>query len=287
MNSVYSIPKRNDNMHDYEDIPLRDFNQPQQNQPQQIQPQQIQRIEHEETKKSIEWKWKTATYCLGPSFLVSLIIAAIFIPLFIIEKNKSPGITKTGTVSTIITTTTSIPGKASTSTQTLSAVTHTLPPMTQTTIQTQTEVSHITTEITKTSALTITDTTSITVTPTKDPHDGKRCNNKQLYGGQELHDINSDYDLLLVDAVQEAVDNGMDIGDAQVLEVAEKSVFLCSGSHSIELVEACESGFEHNGDNVSCNSGGSYPIPSPTQTATETMTASMSTRRRIIRASGS
>lgn len=270
-------------MHDYENIPLRDFNQPQQN-----QPYQMQRIEHEETKKK-SIKWKIATFCLGPSFLVSLILASVFMPLFITEKNKSPEITKNGTVLTsIVTTTTSISGKASTSTQTLPPVTHTLPPVTQTTVQTQTEVSRITTEITKTSALTTTDTTSITVTPTKDPHDGKRCDNNKQYGGQELHEINSDYDLLLVDAVQDALDNGMDIGDAQVLEVAEKSVFLCSGSHSIELVEACESGFEHNGDDVSCNSGGSYPIPSATQTDTRTMTTSTITRRRrIVRGRGS
>lgn len=266
-------------MHDYENIPLRDFNQPQQNQPQQNQPQQIQRIEHEETKKK-SIKWKIATYCLGPSFLISLTLATVFIPLFISEKNKSPPTTKNDTLFTsTITTTTSIRGKASTSTQTLPPVTQTLTPVTQTTVQTQTEVSRITTEITKTSALTTTDTTSITVTPTKDPHDGRRCGNNLLYGGQELHDINSDYDLLLVDAVQEALDNGMDIGNAQVLEVAKKSVFLCSGSHSIELLEACESGFEHNGDNISCNSGGSYPIPSPTQTDTKTMTTSTSIRR--------
>lgn len=278
MSSFYSQPRRDDDTHDYDNIPLRDFNQP----------QQIQRTEHEETKKKTI-KWKAATYCLLPSLLVSFTLAAIFMPLFIIQKNKSPEITKNGTVFTsIVTTTTSIPGKASTNTQTLPPVTHTLPPVTQTTVQTQTEVSRITTEITKTSAWTTTDTASITVTPTKDPHDGKRCVNNQMYGGQELHDINGDYDLLLVDAVQGAVDNGMDIGDAQVLEVAQKSVFLCSGSHSIELAEACESGFEHNGDNISCNSGGSYPIPSPTQTDTKTMTTSTSTRRRrTVRGRGS
>ncbi|KAI7774890.1 hypothetical protein LA080_007715 [Diaporthe eres] len=209
MSSVYSLPRRDIDMHDYENIPLRDFNQPQQNQPQHNQPQQIQRIEHEETKKK-STKWKIATYCLGPLFLISLILATVFIPLFISEKNKSPPPTKNDTLFTsIITTTTSIP-----------------------------EVSRITTEITKTSAFTTTDTTSITVTPTKDPHDGRRCGNNLLYGGQELHDLNSDYDLLLVDAIQEALDNGMDIGNAQVLEVAKKSVFLCSSSHSIKLVEA-------------------------------------------------
>lgn len=287
MSSMYSLPTRDDNPHNFENIPLRDLNQPPESQPrqEQLQPdqtQQNQQAEHEKTKKKYK-KYKCTTYGLGVLSAIFLIGITVLGVLYNNSK-ETPQTSKNGTVSTsIVTTTTSISGKVSTSTLTLPPVTQTLPPVTQTSVttSTETEVSSITSEITKTSASTITDTTSIIVTPTKDPHDGKRCDNNKQYGGQELHDLNGDYDLLLVDAVQEAVDGGMDIGGAQVLDVAHRSVFLCSGSHSIELVDACESGFEHNGDSVVCNSSGSYPNPSPTNTETETKTSTRSARRRI------
>lgn len=283
---MYSQPTRDDNLHNYDNIPLRDFNHPPENQPPQYPVEQNQTAEHEKTKKKL--KTYKCTTC-GLLVLCGLALITILVLGGLFGKSQETLQTpKNGTVFTsIVTTTTSITGKASTSTQTLPQATRTLPPVTQTTITTETEVSRITTEITKTSALTTTDTTRITVTPTKDPHDGKRCDSTQQYGGQELHDINSDYDLLLVDAIQEAVDDGMDIGDAPVLEVAQRSVFLCSGSHSIGLVEACESGFDRDGDHVSCNSNGSYPNPSPTQTDTETQTSTKSSIRLFVTGIGS
>lgn len=278
---MYSLPRRDDDLHDLENIPLTNLNQPAQNQPPEYQVPQKQTAEHEKMKK------KCKTYkCTIYGLLV--LLSLTFIPIIVLgvlygKSNETPQTPENGTVFTsMVTTTTSIPGKASTSTQTLPPVTQTLPPVTHTAVTTETETSHITTEITQTSALTTTDTTSITVTPTKDPHDGKRCDSNQQYGGQEIHDINSDYDLLLVDAIQEAVDSGMDIGDAPVLEVAQRSVFMCSGSHSIDLVEACESGFDRDGTDVSCNSSGSYPNPHPTRTDTETRTSTTSRRRREI-----
>lgn len=263
MSSMYSQPTRNDNMPGFEPIPLRDFNQV----------QETEWREKEEKKKKKHRKYKCSAYALGA--LVVLIAIPATVLGVVLGKSKELAQTPTnGTESTsIVTTTTSIPGKVSTSIQTL-------PPVTQTTAQTETEVSQITTEVTKSSFLTTTDTTSITVTPTKDPHDGKRCNINEQYGGQELHDINSDYDLLLVDAVQEAVGQGMDIGGASVLEVSERSVFLCSGSHSVELLEACESGFERGDDGIYCNSEGDYPIPSITSTNTRTSTSTSLTKRR-------
>lgn len=285
---MYSLPSRDDDLRNYDNIPLRDFSHPQQSQQEQSQQHQNQSIEHEGTKKKCK-KYKWSIYGLV-CLLASALIAIVVLGALYSHSKATSQIPKNGTVYTsFFTTTTSIPGKALASTQTLPPVTHTLPPetqtlppITQTTLVTKTEVSHVTTEFTKTSVSTATDTKKITVTPTKDPHDGKRCNNNQHYGGSELHDINSDYDLLLVDAIQEAVDKGMDIGDAQVLDVALRSIFTCSGSHSILLVEACESGFDHQGDNYFCNSFGSYPIPTPTQTDTETQTATISSRRNRI-----
>lgn len=278
MSSLYSQPTREDNLHNCDNIPLRDFNHPLENQPPQYPVGQNQTAGHKKTKKKLK-TYKCTTW--GLSVLCFLAIMTI-LALGLVYRNsiETPQTPKNGTVFTsIVTTTTSIPGKASKITRTLPQATQTLPPVTQTTVTTETEVSRITTEITKTSALTTTDTTRITVTPTKDPHDGKRCDSTQQYGGQELHDINSDYDLLLVDAIQEAVDDGMDIGDDSVLEVAQRSVFLCSGSHSIGLVEACHSGFDRDGDHVSCDSSGSYPNPSPTLTDTETQTSTKSSIR--------
>lgn len=261
---MYSLPTRNNDVHGFEHIPLRDLNQPQHIE---------RRIKHEETNKRSRW-WRNPKFCLWPLLFIPAILAVVFIPLYAIEKNRSSEIQKNGTIFTsIITTTTSIPGKASTSTQPS-------PPVTQTAVRTETEVSYITTEITKTSVLTTTDATRITVKPTTSPPAGKRCNNSQQYGGQELHDINSDYDLLLAAIIQDAVNNGLDIGGAQVLDVGKRSVFLCTSSPSIELKEACESGFEHVSGGVSCNSGGSYPTRSATLTDTQTKTSTSLTRRR-------
>lgn len=293
---MYSLPTRDGNLHDYESIQLRDLRQPQQNEPLQNQPpqyqmQQTQSAAFEETRKKCK-KYRIFTYGLGALLGVAFITLLVLGLLYGKSKQapQSPG---NGTVFTsVVTTTTSIPGKASTSTQTLPALTQTLPPVTQTTVTTETEVSHITGRATKTSVLTTTDTTRITVTPTKDPHDGNRCSTNQQYGGHELHDINDDYDLLLVDAVQESVDSGMYIGDAEVLEVADRSVFMCSGSHSIDLLKACKLGFARSDGDVSCISGASYPIPVHTQTETSVSThtvittaittATPSPRRRIM-----
>ena len=241
MSSMYSLPARDDDRHHLDGIPLRDFNQPQQN-------EHIERIEQKETsKKRRKYKW--SIYTLGALLFVTTILALAFAGLYVSYRNKLPETPNNGTVLTsTVTTTKSIPGKASTRTQTL-------PPLTQTTVHTETVVSHTITEITKTSVFTTTDITSITVTQSSEP---KRCNNNQQYGGQELHDINGDYDLLLVDAVQNAVSHGLDIGGAEVLDVAVRSVFRCTSSPAIELVEACESGFEHHGGGVVCNSAGSH-----------------------------
>jgi hypothetical protein len=189
-------------------------------------------------KKRRKYKW--SIYILGALVFVTTILALVFAGLYVSYRNT--------VLTSTVTTTKSIPGKASTRTQTL-------PPLTQTTVHTETVVSHTITEITKTSVFTTTDITSITVTQSSEP---KRCNNNQQYGGQELHDINGDYDLLLVDAVQNAVSHGLDIGGAEVLDVAVRSVFRCTSSPSIEFVEACESGFEHHGGGVVCNSAGSH-----------------------------
>lgn len=291
---MYSLPTRDGNLHDYESIQLRDLRQPQQNEPPQNQPpqyqmQQTQSAALEETRKKCK-KYKVFTCGLG------VLLGVAFITLLVLgllygKSTQAPQSPGNSTVFTsVVTTTTSISGKASTITQTLPALTQTLPPVTQTAITTETEVSHITDKITQTSVLTTTDTTRITVTPTKDPHDGNRCSTNQQYGGHELHDINDDYDLLLADAVQESVDSGMYIGDAEVLEVADRSVFMCLGSHSIDLLEACKLGFARSDGDVSCISGASYPIPVQVTTETTTsvsthvvsITATTSPRRRIM-----
>lgn len=117
--------------------------------------------------------------------------------------------------------------------------------------------------------LTITDSTSVTVTQSSKP---KACNNHQQYGGQELHDINSDYDLLLIDAINYAVRKGLNVGEETWLDVALRSVFQCTDSPSIEFVDACQSTFEHRGGSVVCNSMGSYPYTTQVVTMTTTST---------------
>lgn len=158
---MYSLPGRGDEQQHFDSIPLRDFNQPQQN-------ERIERVEQKETKKRRKYNW--SVYALGALLFITTILSLVFAALYFSNLNKPPETPKNSTVVTsILTTTTSIPGKASTRTQTLPPVTQTLPPVTQTlppvtqtTVHTETEVSHTTIEITETLVLTITDTTSIT-----------------------------------------------------------------------------------------------------------------------------
>jgi hypothetical protein len=260
MSSMYSLPARDNDPYYAHDIPLRDLNHPQLN-------QQVGQIEHREMeKKNRRYKW--SIYMLGALVFIIAILAVTFVGLFLSNKGKLPetpnNCTSPTSTMTIIT---SIPGETSTRTQTL-------PPVTQTTTHNETKISHKTTVATKTSVLTSTDTTSITVTQSSEP---KRCNNNQEYGGQELHDINGDYDLLLVDAIQNAASKGLDIRGVDVLDVAVKSVFRCTNSPLIELVEACKSGFQHDGGGVVCNSGGSYISTTRVSTVTTLITSVVGT----------
>lgn len=185
---------------------------------------------------------------------------------------------QTPQTSNIVTVSPSTVTNTKTSSALVSTKTQTLPPLTQTVIHTETEISHITTELTMTSVLTTTDTTSITVTATKDPNGGQRCAMNQEYGGQDLHHLNDDYDLLMVDALQAAVSNGLDIGGSEYTDVAMRSIFLCSSGDSLELVDACESGLDRGDNGITCNSGGAYPTRTGIATSTATATATKALR---------
>lgn len=245
MSSVYSLPNRQN----FEEIPLRNLNRTQQTEWPVYQAMQT------EGRR----KWMTIIILAILAFILAASTATLGALLSKCEHSlqtpqndtsQTPGNDTASTPVTI--TTTKIATVPSTTT------TKTVPPATQTAVYTVTEVSYVTTEFTKSSVL----TTSVTVSQTKDPHDGQRCTNNQKYGGQELHDLNNDYDLLMVDALEFAVSNGLDLGGDEYMDVAMRSIFLCSSSDSIELVEACESGYDHGDGGISCNSGGTYPTTS-------------------------
>ncbi|ROW03843.1 hypothetical protein VPNG_07283 [Cytospora leucostoma] len=117
-------------------------------------------------------------------------------------------------------------------------ITETLPPVTQTTTQDLTEISLVTTTITTTLIYTTVQTTTSLNSTTKGSYNGQRCTVDYAYGGENLHDLNNDYDLLMVDAVDRAVGNGLELGDDDVLEVAMKSIFQCVVTDVLDLVGA-------------------------------------------------
>ncbi|KUI59954.1 hypothetical protein VP1G_07217 [Cytospora mali] len=187
---------------------------------------------------------------------------AVLGTLYGLEKSKSPQVLtnwETTTSTSIVTsttsilpvtetTTTSLPPLTETATQTTtlppltttllqttttpmtSFVTETLPPITQTITenQTETEISLVTTIITTTLIFTTIETTTSLISTTKGVQDGQRCTVNYEYGGEDLHNLNGDYDLLMVDALGRAVGKGLDLDTDDYLAVAMRSVFECA-----------------------------------------------------------
>lgn len=154
--------------------------------------------------------------------------------------------------------------------------TETLPPITQTTTttttQNQTETSLVTSIITTILNFTTTQTTTLSFTSsTTGPPNEQHCTVDYEYGGNELHRLNPDYDLLMIDALERAVGKGLDYGALDPLTVAMRSIFECVVTDVLELVDACRSGYVHDIGGIYCNSMGSYTTQSVTvSTATGT-----------------
>lgn len=201
------------------------------------------------------------------------ILAAVLGTLYGIEKSQPPRVEMKTTTSTMtltssvlpvtISTTTSLPPLTETTTQTTtflqttttpmtSFVTETLPPVTQTTTQNLIEISLVTTIVTTTLVFTITETTALLISTTKGLQAGQRCTVNYEYGGEDLHNLNSDYDLLMVDALQRAIGKGLDLGTDDYQGVALKSIFECAVTDVLDLVEACKSGYVHDTGGIYC-----------------------------------
>ncbi|KAL1870716.1 hypothetical protein Daus18300_005036 [Diaporthe australafricana] len=270
MSSLYSLPNRKDTTQHYEDIPLHNLNHPQQTEWPVYQAMQT------EGRK----KWMTIIILAALAFMFGLATVVLGVLYGIcVRSSQTPQTSNNVTVSasTVINTKT-LPALISTNTQTL-------PPVTQTVIHTETDVSSVTTELTMTSVLTTTATTRITTTATtsKDSNDGRRCITDQEIGGQELHDLNDDYDLLMVDALKAAVSNGLKYGYSEYMTVVMRTIFLCSSGDTIEFVEACHSGYDlDDNGHLECNSMGAYPTLTGTATSTATATATATKAQRGI-----
>lgn len=218
--------------------------------------------------------------------IISLIIIIAFLSattavlgaLYGLAKSHPPQVLTKTALSTSVVTTTSILPVTETTTTSIPPVTQTttqtttLPPVTQTTTQNQTEISPVTVIITTSLTFTTVQTTTSVVSSTKGPQDGQRCTVDYEYGGEDLHEINGDYDLLMVDALKRAVGRGLDLDSEDYLAVSMRSVFECSLTDVLELVEACKSGYVHDTGGVYCNSMGSFSTQSVTSsTATGTL----------------
>lgn len=204
--------------------------------------------------------------------------AAVLGALYGIARSQPPQVLTKTTMSTSVVTTTSILPVTETTTTSIPPITttairtRTLPPVTQTTTQNQTEISLVTTILTTTLFFTTVQTTTSLISSTKGAQDGQRCTVNYEYGGEDLHDLNDDYDLLMADALERAAGKGLDLGSEDYLTVAMRSVFECSVTDVLDLVDACKSGYVHDTSGIYCNSMGSYPTHSVTlSTATGTL----------------
>lgn len=123
----------------------------------------------------------------------------------------------------------------------------------------------ITTTLYFTSTQTTSDLTFTSISPSIKP----RCIPPGLYGGEELHQVSSDYDILLAGNLEYAASHGLDIGSQDMFSVALRSIFTCVAKENLILAAVCETAFIRTDSTISCD-GAEYPFLSSQVSATNT-----------------
>lgn len=131
------------------------------------------------------------------------------------------------------------------------------------------KTSPVTAIVTTTLYLTSTQTTSELTYTTTSSSFKPRCIPPGLYGGEELHQVSSDYDVLLASNLEYAASHGLDIGSQDVFSVALRSIFTCVAREDLSLAAVCETAFVRTDSTILCDGAG-YPLSSSRVFATDT-----------------
>lgn len=123
------------------------------------------------------------------------------------------------------------------------------------------KTSLVTAIITTTLFLTSTQTTSELASTSMSPSVKPRCIPPGLYGGEELHQLSSDYDVLLTSNLEYAARHGVDIGGQDPFFVALRSIFTCVAKEDLLLATVCETAFVRTDSTILCD-GAEYPFSS-------------------------
>lgn len=116
---------------------------------------------------------------------------------------------------------------------------------------------------TQTTVMSITTTTTAsapTISTTQiDSDSSNRCIPGGTYGGKELQDISSAYNVTMTNLLRTAVQSGLAIGTQEDdLTLALKSIFLCQSEDDLSLVDACQQGYVRSPDGISCEGSSVY-----------------------------
>ncbi|KAJ4393430.1 hypothetical protein N0V93_002640 [Gnomoniopsis smithogilvyi] len=161
-------------------------------------------------------------------------------------------------------------------------------PTIETVISTQTDTttqrakaSSVTAFITTTLYLTSTQTTNVPVSSTITPSLAARCIPPGLYGGEELHLLSSDYDIIIASSLYYATSQGLDIGNEDLFLEALRSIFTCVAEDDLVLVAACQKAYSRANSTMSCD-GPEFSFPASTLSSTVSTWTSSSTLPDVI-----
>lgn len=143
------------------------------------------------------------------------------------------------------------------------------------------KTSLVTAIIATTLYLTPTQTTSELTSTTASSLSKPRCIPPGLYGGEELHQVSSDYDILLAGNLEYAASHGLDIGSQDMLSVALRSIFTCVAREDVILAAVCETAFVRTDSTILCD-GAEYALSSSQLPATNTSFLSSRTPSTLI-----
>lgn len=176
---------------------------------------------------------------------------------------------------TSLTTTTVVSTQPTTETETSTTIS------TETTRRSaKTTTASVTTIVTTTLYIIATQTTSETASTTMSAPMSSRCIPQGLYGGDELHLINGDYDVDIDNAIWRATNSSLiDIGQDDPFAVALRSIYQCVSEDDVDLIVACEKQYTRDALGVAC-AGPSYstlPVVITTTDVSTTVTWSTTT----------
>lgn len=197
-----------------------------------------------EVFRAKEWhRRRNSRTILILSILVALLLAATttMSVLYYTQVAKPPEI---HILTTTAFATQLVPSLATTTATLTQPTTVTSTSVTTETTRRKAKTTSVTTIITTTLYITTTQpSSSAVISSSSPPPIDKYCIPQGLYGGEELHEINGDYDFVIVNALKNATSSGLSIDNEDYLTVALISIFQCIFEDNLTLVTACKQGY--------------------------------------------